>query len=82
MDAISFIKSILNYNPWEPKQSTLNRLVDGYMDENKSVVDRKQEVKEIKDAIKELEWRGDLKVLAGLGWATGDVEFLFRALPQ
>jgi len=80
MTAIEFIRSVILNKPWEPKQSTLNKLTQGYIDLSNGKTKIFEEAKkEIREAIRELEWRGELKILAGLGWATGDVEFIFQA---
>ncbi|WP_006522125.1 hypothetical protein [Desulfoscipio gibsoniae] len=80
MSATEFIRSIINNRPWEPKQSTLNKLVQGYVQVNSYEANSiETSRKEIIDAIKELQYKGEIKILAGLGWATGDVEFIFQA---
>jgi len=80
MTAVEFIRSIIFNKPWEPKQSTLNRLTHGFLEVNKKGNENFEEAKkELAQTIKELQWRGELKILAGLGWATGEVEFIFQA---
>lgn len=80
MTAQEFIRSIINDRPWEPKQTDLNRLTRGYMQTNRlPESDHERVKKELIQAIEELQYRGELKILAGLGWATGSVEFIFQA---
>ena len=81
MNSIDFIRSIISNRPWEPKQSSINKLVQGYIRNSKDdVEDIDMFKKDLTDAFNELQWKGELKILAGLGWAAnGDVEFIFQA---
>ena len=80
-DAVNFIRNIIYNRPWEPKATTLGRLAEAYALQKQG--DRGQVtfyMQEIKNAIEELRQRGELKIVAGMGWGTGDVEFIFQAV--
>lgn len=83
-DAKKFVRNLISDRPWEPKVSTLNKLTLAFLKEYGNAKPARDEIQEaeafIKDAIDELQWNLELKVVAGLGWKAHDsVEFMFQA---
>jgi hypothetical protein len=81
-NAVNFIRNIIHNRPWEPKATTLRRLAEAYVLTKNVPASRvtRKDVQEIIDAIDELNYRGELKIVAGIGWKSGNVEFIFQAV--
>ena len=82
MDAVDFMRKILSVRPWQPKATTLNELARGYKAEkygsDSPLTDEDRAI--IRAAIEELQRNSEIRIMAGLGWAEGDVDFIFKAV--